>query len=100
MERECFRECISLTEIDIPHGVKVIPENAFCDSGLEKVTYGDIEVFDEYAFSGTMLKEFRILASTTRVDYGAFAIDIRVGVIRGYVEMLVLIPYQHLPVFF
>ena len=70
-----FANTSSLSKINIPAGLRVIPEDCFMNSGVEKVTFADrarLTGIEKNAFQGSKLKSIALPDSVTFVAPGAF----------------------------
>lgn len=70
-----FDGCTSLTSFEFPEGVKSIGYNAFYGTGLEKIHFPDaVTVLEsQVCKSCSNLKEVKLPASLTKIDYQAFS---------------------------
>lgn len=71
-----FADCSSLTKIAIPDKVTDIGTDAFKNSALEEITFGQnskLTRISSYAFAGTRLKSVIIPATVNFIDLSAFS---------------------------
>ncbi|MBQ3007550.1 MAG: leucine-rich repeat protein [Clostridia bacterium] len=70
-----FYGCENLTEITIPAKVTIIDYDAFCDSGIQKITFEEnskLTTISSQAFCNSRLKSIRIPASVNSIERIAF----------------------------
>ena len=69
-----FSRNITLTEIEIPHGVEIIGDSAFIGCALKKLTLPDtVKTIKSRAFSSSRIEELVIPASVEKIESQAFA---------------------------
>ncbi|MBQ7121522.1 MAG: leucine-rich repeat protein [Clostridia bacterium] len=70
-----FYECENLTEITIPANVKIIDHDAFCGSGIQKITFEEnskLTTISSQAFCNSNLQSIIIPATVTSIERIAF----------------------------